>query len=90
MGNTVRSKVVKIGNSRGIRIPRALLEQAGLCNEVEMTFEGDKLIIHSSHHPRQGWEEHFKIMSEQGDDHLLVRKSSPNGMRMNGHGSQSL
>ena len=90
MGNTVRSKVVKIGNSRGIRIPRALLEQAGLDNEVEMTFEGDKLIIHSPHHPRQGWEEHFKIMSEQGDDHLLVRKSSPNGMRMNGHGSQSL
>jgi antitoxin MazE len=71
MGTTVRSKVVKIGNSRGIRIPRLLLEQAGLVNEVEMTVEGDKLIIHSSHQPRQGWGEHFKIMAEHGDDQLI-------------------
>ena len=75
MGMTVRSKVVKIGKSRGIRIPRTLLEQAGLVNEVEMSVEGDKLIICSSHHPRQGWEEHFKIMAERGDDHLLIQET---------------
>jgi antitoxin MazE len=68
---TVRSKVIKIGNSRGIRIPRAMLEQAGLNDEVEMKVEGNKLIILAARLPRQGWEAHFAVMAEQGDDHLL-------------------
>ena len=71
MNATVRSKVVKIGNSRGIRIPRTLLEQAGLTDEVEMTVEGDKLIIHSAHSTRLGWDAQFAAMAEQGDDHLI-------------------
>jgi SpoVT / AbrB like domain. len=71
MTRTIRSKIVKIGNSRGIRIPRVLLEQAGLTGEVEMTVEDDKLIIHSVHSPRQGWENQFAAMAENGDDRLL-------------------
>ena len=71
MAMTIRSKVVRIGNSRGIRIPRTLLEQAGLTDEVEMIVEGDKLIIHSVHAPRQGWEAQFIAMAENGDDQLL-------------------
>ena len=71
MSNSIRSKVVKIGNSRGIRIPRTLLEQAGLSNDVEMTVQGDKLIIQPARKARQGWEESFKEMSSQGDDHLI-------------------
>ena len=67
----VRSKVVKIGNSRGIRIPRAMLEQAGLSDEVEMIVRGDKLIIQTARHPRQGWEAQFASMAKQGDDRLL-------------------
>lgn len=70
MNMTVRAKVVKIGNSRGIRIPRTLLEQAGLTDEVEMIVEGNQLIIHSVHAPRQGWEDRFMAMAEQGDDWL--------------------
>jgi antitoxin MazE len=71
MNMMVRSKVVKIGNSRGIRIPRTLLEQAGLTDEVEMIVEGNKLIIHSARLPRQGWSAQFTSMAEQGDDRLL-------------------
>jgi antitoxin MazE len=71
MSMTVRSKVVKIGNSRGIRIPRALLEQAGLVDEVEMTVQGDKLVIHSARAPRQGWEAQFASLAAQADDRLL-------------------
>jgi antitoxin MazE len=67
----IRSKVVKIGNSRGIRIPRVLLEQAGLTDEVEMMVEGNQLIIHSAQRPRQGWDAQFAVMAETGDDHLL-------------------
>ena len=47
MNMAVRAKVVKIGNSRGIRIPRTLLEQAGLTDEVEMVVEGNQLTIHN-------------------------------------------
>ena len=52
MNFTVRSKVVKIGNSRGIRIPRVLLEQAELVDEVEMAVEGNKLVIQSARQHR--------------------------------------
>jgi antitoxin MazE len=76
MGTTIRSKVVKIGNSRGIRIPRTLLEQAGLANDVEMTVEGNNLIIHSIHQPRSGWENQFKEMAVHGDDRLLETLTS--------------
>jgi antitoxin MazE len=72
----IRSKVVKIGNSRGIRIPRTLLEQAGLTDEVEMKVEGDKLIIQSARVPRQGWEALFASMAEQGDDRLFDETAS--------------
>jgi antitoxin MazE len=71
MAETVRSKVVKIGNSRGIRIPRTLLEQAGLSDEVEMTVEGNKLIIHSAHRSRSDWEGQFISMAEAHDDGLI-------------------
>jgi len=67
----IRSKVVKIGNSRGIRIPRMLLEQAGLTGDVEMAVEGNKLIIHSAQRPRLGWDAKFIAMEEHGDDRLL-------------------
>ena len=71
MGMTVRSKVIKIGNSRGVRIPCALLEQAGLTEEVELSVEGDHLVIHSTHLPRLGWDAQFARMAEAGDDQLL-------------------
>ncbi len=76
MNMMIRTKVVKIGNSRGIRIPRTVLEQAGLTDEVEMIVEGNKLIIQASRHPREGWEERFADMAKQGDDALLDQISS--------------
>ncbi len=71
MNLIIQSKVIKIGNSRGVRIPRPLLEQAGLTEDIEMTVEGDRLVIKSINHPRQGWSERFAEMAEHGDDHLL-------------------
>jgi antitoxin MazE len=67
----VRSKVVKIGNSRGIRIPRTMLEQAGLTDQVEMTVEGNRLIVRSAHRPRAGWKASFAEMAERDDDQML-------------------
>jgi antitoxin MazE len=77
MENYIRSIVIKIGNSHVIRIPRTLLEQAGLTDEVEMIVEGDKLIIQSVKSPRQGWEAEFEAMVQSGvdmqlDEHILT------------------
>jgi antitoxin MazE len=66
-----RSKVIKIGNSRGVRIPRTLLEQAKLTDEVEMMVQNDQLVIRSVRAARQGWEVQFASMTQQGDDLLL-------------------
>ncbi len=67
----VNGKIVKIGNSRGIRIPRTLLEQAGLTDEVEMTVEGNSLVIRSTHSPRKGWDVLFASMAQNRDDKLV-------------------
>lgn len=45
MGTAIRTRIVKIGNSQGIRIPKLLLEQSGLGAEVEVNVEGDHLVI---------------------------------------------
>ena len=69
--NAVRTHVVKIGNSRGIRIPKLLIEQVGLGNEVEIAVQRDQLVIRSTSRPRHGWNKQFRAMAAQGDDHFL-------------------
>lgn len=71
MNTAVRTRIVKVGNSQGIRIPRFLLDQLGLGEEVELAVEGDQLIIRPLRQARQGWDEQFRQMAERGDDHLL-------------------
>jgi antitoxin MazE len=67
-GAEVRGKIVKIGNSRGIRIPKPLLEQTGLIGEVELVVEGNALVIRPLHRPRQGWAKAAEEMASLGDD----------------------
>jgi antitoxin MazE len=65
------TRIVPIGNSQGIRIPKPLLEQAGLSGEVEITVKDGTLVIKRVRRPREGWAEAFKGMAERGDDALL-------------------
>ena len=67
----MRGKIVRIGNSRGIRIPKPLLEQTGLIGEVEIAVEGNALVIRPVQRPRQGWAKAAEEMATQGDDTLL-------------------
>lgn len=67
----IKSRIVKIGNSQGIRIPKILLEQSNLGEEVELVLKEDQIIVRPVQQVRQGWEETFKAMGEQGDDELL-------------------
>jgi len=76
MSVSVTTRVVKIGNSRGIRIPKPLLDRLGLAEEVELAVEGDQLIIRPIRRPRDGWDEQFELMAERGDDRLLDVEAS--------------
>ena len=66
-----RSRIVRIGNSRGIRIPKALLEQAQLPDEVELQAEPGRLVVRAVRHTRAGWAQAAASMRQQGDDRLL-------------------
>jgi antitoxin MazE len=64
----VKTRIVSIGNSRGIRIPKLLLEQTGLSGEVEIIAEGPALVIQPARRPRAGWAAAFQEMARRGDD----------------------
>jgi antitoxin MazE len=72
----MKTRVVRIGNSRGVRIPKALLEESGLPEEVVIQVEGNTLVIKPAQRPREHWREAFRSMAEAGDDRLLDRDSS--------------
>jgi antitoxin MazE len=67
----MKTNIVKIGNSHGIRIPKLLLDQLELGEEVELTVKHNQLVIRPSQHPRHGWEQQFRKMAERRDDRLL-------------------
>ena len=67
----MKTRIVKIGNSQGIRIPKLLLARSNLAQEVEIEAEDDRIIIRSARKPRQDWESAFRLMAERGDDELL-------------------
>ena len=67
----MKTKIVKIGNSRGIRIPKPLIAQAGIQEDVEISLEENRLVIAPADHPRSDWAEAFRVMASRGDDSLL-------------------
>jgi antitoxin MazE len=73
MPTVVKTRIVKIGNSQGIRIPKLLLEQANLGKdtEVELELQPDQIIVRPIREVRQGWAAAFKRMAQQQDDRLL-------------------
>jgi antitoxin MazE len=71
MSNAVRARIVRIGNSQGLRIPKPLLEQAGFGEEVELEVNDGTIIIRAAGNMRHGWAERFRTMAGAGDDQLL-------------------
>jgi antitoxin MazE len=66
-----RTRIVRIGNSRGLRLPKSLIEQAELSDEVELRAEPGRLIVLAVREPRTGWADAAKRMRAAGDDQLL-------------------
>lgn len=71
----MKANVVRIGNSRGIRIPKAVLEQCRLGSTVELEVRQGQLLVRAADKPRSGWEEAFRLMAQKGDDVLLDHES---------------
>jgi antitoxin MazE len=68
----MKTGLIRIGNSRGIRIPKPLIEQCGLGDSVELRVENHSVIISPERQPRLGWEKAFaKAGSSSGDELLL-------------------
>jgi antitoxin MazE len=67
----MKSRIVQIGNSRGVRLPKVLLEQAQLADEVELDAEPGRIVIRRGTRPRTGWAAAARKMQEQGEDRLL-------------------
>lgn len=74
-GPVARVRLVKMGNSWGVRLPRLFLEEAELDEEVEMEVQEDQVIIRLVPRPRRSWEREFDGMTARGDDRLLDPKA---------------
>lgn len=69
----MKISVVPIGNSKGIRLPKTVLEECKIDDEVELNVEGETIVIKPvKHKPRKNWDKAFRKMHEQDDDQLLV------------------
>ena len=64
----MKTRLVRIGNSRGIRIPKPLLEEAGLDDEVTLTVTEQGLVIESVGNPRADWASAAALCHERGED----------------------
>jgi len=70
------TKIVPIGNSRGIRIPKAMLEHCGFGEEVELQAKNGTLVLRPVNTPRAGWDTAFAGMTAWRDD-VLVQEDAP-------------
>lgn len=74
----MRIELISIGNSRGIRIPKPLIEQCGFGDVVELHVEQNRLVIAPERSPRQGWSKAFASAGGSGEDELLLESIRPN------------
>ena len=64
--------VIKIGNSKGIRLSKSLLERYKIKDRIEIILEKGRIILKPVPEARQGWDKSFRDMHERGDDSLLI------------------
>lgn len=63
--------IIQIGNSKGFRLSKTILERYHITDKVELIFEKSQIILRPVSAPRKGWDKAFKKMHEEGDDQLL-------------------
>lgn len=68
----MKADIIKIGNSKGIRIPASFLKQCGMDKKVEIEVKYNNIILKPIKSPREGWASAFKKMAKQGEDQILI------------------
>ena len=68
----MKADIIKIGNSKGIRIPASFLKQCGIDKKVEIEVRYNNIILKPIKSPREGWAAAFKEMVKRGDDQILI------------------
>jgi antitoxin MazE len=64
--------IIKIGNSRGLRLPKEILDRLGFADKVEAVVNADSLTLYAAKKPRSGWAEAARAMHDAGGDALLI------------------
>ena len=64
--------VIPIGNSKGIRLSKTILDKYSIQDSLEIILEEDYIVLKPSTQPREGWDQAFIKMNEEGDDQLLL------------------
>lgn len=64
--------LIPIGNSKGIRLPKTIIEKYKFQDKLELVFENEYIIIKPSKKAREGWEKSFREMRKSGNDNLLI------------------
>lgn len=72
----MKTKLVPIGNSRGVRLPASVIRSCGFGDELEMRVEGGVVMLVPARGQREGWDEAFKAMAESGDDRALLDENA--------------
>jgi antitoxin MazE len=67
--------IIPIGNSRGIRLPKTLLDQCHITNKVEVEVSEEKITLRPIREARKGWDEQMKLMHKRGEDKLILSDS---------------
>ena len=67
----MKTKIIRIGNSQGVRIPKPLIEESGITKEIEMILRDNEIVLRSAETTRKNWEASFEKMAERDDDILL-------------------
>ncbi len=73
----IKTKLIKIGNSQGIRIPKSILKQLNFTSEVEIDIQDNQLVLRPLATARHGWDTAFSAMAQAGDDLLLDGDTAP-------------
>jgi antitoxin MazE len=66
----MKSQIIQIGNSQGIRIPKVLLEDSRISGEVDLELHPDGILIRKTQKARDGWDEAFRRMAENDEDEI--------------------
>ena len=70
----MKTKLIRIGNSQGVRIPKPLIKESGLSGEIEMILRDNEIILRSPEETRKDWDQSFEKMAEKSDDQLLDKE----------------